>query len=241
VANLSRFSQSAELDLSRFAGCVPMEVFSRNLFRPIRRTRYVITLGPHAYYWFALQTPTDNRRTSKKRVVPMMNVAAQFDLLLGNGEREQLEREVLPNHIRNSRWFGSKARSFRNLKVTEQLAFSSEPDGARLCFVEMNFLDAPTETYAVPVKIASGEVAHSIRQNAPQAILAHFKDGDGAILCDAIWDAAFRSQLFHAIVQGRTHKGHAGEFVGVLCSSLESQEVQVSDKSQVLSAEQSES
>ena len=32
VANLSRFAQSAELDLSHFAGCVPMEVFSRNLF-----------------------------------------------------------------------------------------------------------------------------------------------------------------------------------------------------------------
>ena len=66
VANLSRFSQSAELDLSRFAGCVPMEVFSRNLFRPIRKTHYVITLGPHAYYWFALQSPIDARRASKK-------------------------------------------------------------------------------------------------------------------------------------------------------------------------------
>src|SRR5205807_9319107 len=70
VANLSRFAQSAELDLSRFAGYVPMEVFSRSLFRPIRKSRYVITLGPHAYYWFALQAPTDDRRALKKRVVP---------------------------------------------------------------------------------------------------------------------------------------------------------------------------
>src|SRR5690242_18221219 len=82
VANLSRFSQSAELDLSRFAGCVPMEVFSRNLFRPIRKTRYVITLGPHAYYWFALQTPSNSRRALKKRVVPIINAAAQLDILL---------------------------------------------------------------------------------------------------------------------------------------------------------------
>src|SRR4029450_7979601 len=50
VVNLSRFAQSAELDLSRFHGCVPMEVFSRNLFRPIKKSRCVITLGPHAYY-----------------------------------------------------------------------------------------------------------------------------------------------------------------------------------------------
>jgi maltose alpha-D-glucosyltransferase/alpha-amylase len=96
VANLSRFSQSAELDLSRFAGCVPMEVFSRNLFRPIRKTRYVITLGPHAYYWFALHAPVDARRASKKRVVLTIKAPAQLTSC-GNSQREQLERDVLPN------------------------------------------------------------------------------------------------------------------------------------------------
>jgi len=159
VANLSRFAQSAELDLSRFAGYVPMEVFSRNLFRPIRKSRYVITLGPHAYYWFALQAPTDARRASKKRVVPTIKAPADLDILLGNSQREQLEREILPNYVRNSRWFGSKARTFRDLKVIEQLAISPDRDGARLLFVEVNYLDAPTETYAIPVKIASDEAA----------------------------------------------------------------------------------
>ena len=62
--------------------------------------------------------------------------------MLGNSQREQLERDVLPNHIQNSRWFGSKARSFRNLKVTEQLAFSADADGARLWFIDVNYLDA---------------------------------------------------------------------------------------------------
>src|SRR3981189_574132 len=144
VANLSRFSQSAELDLSRFAGCVPMEVFSRNLFRPIRKTRYVVTLGPHAYYWFALQAPIDTRRALKKHIVPTIKAPVQLDVLLGNSQREQLERDVLPNHIQNSRWFGSKARSFRNLKVTEQLGFSADADGAQLWFIDVNYLDAPT-------------------------------------------------------------------------------------------------
>jgi maltose alpha-D-glucosyltransferase/alpha-amylase len=241
VANLSRFAQSAELDLSRFAGCVPMEVFSRNLFRPIRKTRYVITLGPHAYYWFALQAPTDIRRALKKRVVPTIKVPAQFDMLLGDGQRDQLEREVLANHIQNARWFGSKARGFRNVKVIEQIDVSPNADGARLWFVEINYLDAPSETYAIPVNIASGESAHSIRQNAPQAILAHFARSNGAILCDAIWDPTFRSQLFDTIVRRRTLKGQAGQFVGVANPGLEAQELDVSEKSHVLSAEQSNS
>src|SRR5580765_5122900 len=224
VANLSRFSQSAELDLSRFAGCVPMEVFSRNLFRPIRKTRYVITLGPHAYYWFALQSPIDARRASKKHVVPTIKAPAQLDVLLGDGQREQLERDVLPNHIQNSRWFGSKARSFRNLKVTEHVGFSADADGAQLWFIDVNYLDAPTERYAIPVKIASGETAHSITQNASQAIVAHFGRKNGAVLCDAIWDAAFRSQLFDAIVRRRTFKAQAGQFVGLTTSGFEAQD-----------------
>src|SRR5439155_9216160 len=241
VANLSRFSQSAELDLSRFAGCVPREVFSRNLFRPIRKTRYVITLGPHAYYWFALQTSTDTRRTSKKRVVPSINVPAQFDVLLRDGQREQLERQVLPNHIHNARWFGSKARSLRDLRVAEQLPVSPGADGARLWLVEVHYLDAPSETYAIPVKIASGESAHSITQSAPQAVVAHFVASNGAVLCDAIWDSTFRSQLFDAIVQRRTLRAQAGQFVGVVKDGLEALDAGVSEKSHVLSAEQSNS
>jgi maltose alpha-D-glucosyltransferase / alpha-amylase len=241
VANLSRFSQSTELDLSRFAGCVPMEVFSRNLFRPIRKSNYVITLGPHAYYWFALQAPTDTRRATKKRVVPSIKAPAQLDVLLGNNEREHIECEVLPNHIRNSRWFGSKARTFRNLKVIEQVAFSSDADGARLWFVEVNYLDAPTETYAIPVKIASSEMAHSIKQNAPQAVIAHFARSDGAILCDAIWDTTFRSALFDVIARQHTLRAQAGQFVGFATAGLGSQELDSSARSHVLSAEQSNS
>jgi maltose alpha-D-glucosyltransferase/alpha-amylase len=241
VANLSRFAQSAELDLSRFAGCSPMEVFSRNLFRPIRKAQYVITLGPHAYYWFVLQSPVDGRRATKKQIVPTIKAPAQLDVLFGNSQREQLERDILPNHIRNSRWFGSKARTFRNLKVTEQLAFSSDADGARLWFVEVNYLDGPTETYAFPVKIASGELAHSISQNSPHAVVAHYSRSNGAILCDAVWDSAFRSQLFQAIVQHRTFTAQAGQFVGLPTPALQSVDAHVSENSHVLSAEQSNS
>src|SRR5207237_5345000 len=127
--------------------------------------------------------------------------------------------------------FGSTARSCRKLKVKEQLAFSADADGARLWFIDVNYLDAPTERYAIPVKIASGESAHSITQNASHAIVAHFGRTNGAILCDAIWDATFRSQLFDAIVRRRTLRAQGGEFVGLATSDLESQDFDVSGNS----------
>jgi maltose alpha-D-glucosyltransferase/alpha-amylase len=241
VVNLSRFAQSAELDLARFAGCVPMEVFSRNLFRPIKKSRYVITLGPHAYYWFALQAPTEGRRTSKKRLVPTIHAHAELHSLLNDGQREQLENEILPNYIRSRRWFGSKARTLRHLRVIEQPAISSDADAGRLWFVEVSYLDGPTETYALPVKIASGDAARAVFQSTPEAIIARFASTEETILMDAIWDRKFRSQLFEAIAQGQIIKGRGGDLVGVARKTLQPGDLVISDKSHVLSGEQSNS
>src|SRR5204863_4370015 len=111
----------------------------------------------------------------------------------------------------------------------------------RLVFVEINYLDAPKETYAIPVKIASAEIAHSITQNAPHAVVARFAGSNDAILCDAVWDATFRSQLFDAIVRHRTLPARAGQFVGLAAANLGPQELEFSGNSQVLNAEQSNS
>ena len=241
VVNLSRFAQSAELDLSRFSGCVPMEVFSRNLFRPIKKSRYVITLGPHAYYWFALQAPTEGRRALKKPQVPTIHAHAELHSLLNDGQRAQIENEILPNYIRARRWFGSKARTLRNLRVVEQPAISSDADAGRLWFVEVSYLDGPTETYALPVKIASGDAARAVFQSTPQAIIARFATTEETILMDAIWDGKFRSQLFEAIAQRQIIKGQGGDLVGIARKTLQPGDLVTPDKSQVLGGEQSNS
>jgi maltose alpha-D-glucosyltransferase/alpha-amylase len=241
VVNLSRFAQSAELDLSRFSGCVPMEVFSRNLFRPIKKSRYVITLGPHAYYWFALQAPTEGRRTLKKPLVPTIHARAELDTLLNDGQREQLENEILPNYIQARRWFASKARTLRNMKVVEQLAISSDANAGRLWFLEVSYLDGPTETYALPVKIVSGDAARAVSQITPQAIIARFAGTEETILFDAIFDGKFRSQLFEVIAQRHLMKARAGDLMGIAGKTLEADPTVISDKSQVLGGEQSNS
>src|SRR5438094_1204691 len=241
VVNLSRYSQPLELDLAKFSGCVPMEVFSRNLFRPIKKSRYVITLGPHAYYWFALQGPTDGRRALKKRIAPTINAPAELDALLTDAQRWQLEREILPSYIQTCRWFGSKARTFRHLKVVDQATISSDADASRFWFVEVNYLDGPAETYTIPVKIASGDAARAVSQTASHAVIARFAGSEETILYDAVWDAKFRSQLFEAIVQRQIMKGHAGDLVGIAGKAMAADSSVAVYKSQVLAGEQSNS
>jgi maltose alpha-D-glucosyltransferase/alpha-amylase len=59
VVNLSRYSQYAELDLSRYDGRVPVEIMGRVRFPAIGRLPYLLTFGPHAFYWFELTDGAD--------------------------------------------------------------------------------------------------------------------------------------------------------------------------------------
>jgi maltose alpha-D-glucosyltransferase/alpha-amylase len=54
VANLSRFAQAAELDLSRFAGSQLIELFCETPFPPIGELPYLLTFAPHGFYLFRI-------------------------------------------------------------------------------------------------------------------------------------------------------------------------------------------
>jgi maltose alpha-D-glucosyltransferase/alpha-amylase len=57
VANVSRFAQPAELDLSAFEGWVPVEMLGYTDFPAIGKLPYFLTLGPYGSYWFELRKP----------------------------------------------------------------------------------------------------------------------------------------------------------------------------------------
>ena len=54
VANLSRFAQAVELDLSEFAGVCPVEMFGYTEFPVIGRASYQLSLNPYGFFWFEL-------------------------------------------------------------------------------------------------------------------------------------------------------------------------------------------
>jgi maltose alpha-D-glucosyltransferase/alpha-amylase len=54
VSNLSRNAQSVSIDLSSYDGYVPLEMFGNTAFPAITKQPYILTLGPHAFYWLDL-------------------------------------------------------------------------------------------------------------------------------------------------------------------------------------------
>jgi maltose alpha-D-glucosyltransferase/alpha-amylase len=55
VNNLSSSAQAVELDVQRYKGYVPIEMFGRSLFPRFGNQPYLLTLGPYQYYWFQLR------------------------------------------------------------------------------------------------------------------------------------------------------------------------------------------
>lgn len=54
VNNLSGRAQAAELDLSAWEGMYPVELLGRERFPRIGELPYLLTFGPHSFYWFQL-------------------------------------------------------------------------------------------------------------------------------------------------------------------------------------------
>src|SRR5439155_1710051 len=109
VANLSRFVQYAELDLSEFEGYVPVELFGQVEFPAITRSAYFLTFGPNAFMWFALDRPAGQAGEATEREVPNLPAVAGLGEL-ATGRAGLAFAEVLSQWAQNRRWFRGKAR-----------------------------------------------------------------------------------------------------------------------------------
>ena len=54
VHNLARSAQYVELDLAKYEGFYPVEIFGRTRFPRIGEWPYLLTLAPRGFYWFQL-------------------------------------------------------------------------------------------------------------------------------------------------------------------------------------------
>ncbi|MGA3172084.1 MAG: maltose alpha-D-glucosyltransferase [Chthoniobacteraceae bacterium] len=220
VANLSRFAQVAELDLTAFAGQTPVEVFSRNRFPIIKaQAPYVFTLGPHDVYWLALQGAEAAAAASAEYAPPVLNAAPDLDALLDGVLAETFQSRVLPAYLNACRWFGGKTRSIRNARVAERIPIG-EKDAAQIVLIDLAYFDGGAETYLLPLQIASGPAAAAIERDAPRGIIARFltektdQAAAGAILFDAVHDERFREAIFELMARRKSQRAVCGTVSG---------------------------
>ncbi len=217
VANLSRYVQAVEVDLSEFKEMVPVELFGQTPFPPIGELPYFLTMSPHSFYWFSLvaQRAEVDVTSQGNDGPPPIIVQRSWETVLTERGKEALEAR-LPEFLRARRWFGGKARRIQSTRITDAVPVTAGTHRAHLALVEVQYRDDNPETYVLPLTFMeehNGQPPVDSRALVSRLTIRNRGKETHGVLYDAMWDKQFTIGLFNAISRRRRYRTETGELV----------------------------
>ncbi len=215
VANLSRFAQPVDLDLSKLEGMIPVEMLGYVEFPAVDRHPYRLTLAPYSFFWLELQRKPESAEASEilEEHSPL-DLATGWDSLLEGRSRERLETVDIPEYLPKQRWFAGKSRHIEATRIADSAKL--ETSNSALALVEVRFDSGLPDTYQLPLAMAFGEAGEELRRAAPTAGIAGvISTGASGLLHDGVFDDKACAELLSLIENARQIKAHRGQIQGV--------------------------
>jgi maltose alpha-D-glucosyltransferase/alpha-amylase len=239
IANLSRFVQCTRLNLDKYRSAIPTEVFGRMRFPEVGETPYFISLGPHEFYWLALEKA--QAEVSAER--PALTVRNAWTTLFEHGPRHALTRTLM-QYVAQRRWYRGKARTRKHAAIVDVLRFDGD-DRFAIVLLGVEYEHGRPETYVVPIAFAEeSDPAESMR--TPTMIIAHLNVTDVAgrgtvsgVLYDALSSDVFNAALLRTMRTGTGATGRHGHLEGAAFAALRVLPGATSLVPRLLNAEQS--
>jgi maltose alpha-D-glucosyltransferase/alpha-amylase len=205
VANVSRSAQAAELDLSAFAGMVPVEMLGGNAFPPIGQLNFLLTLAPYGFYWFVLaaENQMPSWHVEPAQSMPdftTLVLKKRLEELLEAPSRTTLEQTSLPAWLPKRRWFASKDSAIDQVHIAYGVRFGDPQHPVLLSEIEVTS-DGQTHRYQLPFGLlAEDQFSSALPQ---QLALARVRRGRQVGL---ITDAFSLDTFIRAVLQAiQTH------------------------------------
>ena len=216
VANLSRFIQPVELDLRKFSGCKLVEMFGGNEFPAVTERPYLLSMGPHAFYWFAIEPgeavpESTGLRSGEQRQRPIR--VTSWEEMFTDSVQADLAR-LLPAFLRARPWFLSRNRRIRAVDLGDVLHMPET--SAFILLVRVEFDEGEPEIYQLPLSVARGPELDQITASLSEFILAHLESEDGTkgVLYSGFRDRLFPDAMLGMVSRRRRLRGLRGEFAG---------------------------
>jgi len=221
VVNLSRYAQFVELDLSDYKGAVPVEMFGNTAFPAITDELYLLTLGPHSFYWFDLQPETAPQEMGETVLepekLPLFEVQRRWEELFEHGLSQRLTGRI-SKYLITQRWFGAKNRRIKSLSIRDILPIKDGPLSAFMLLLDIQFADGVTEAYTLTVDCVPGEVGEELIQKYPRAVLSRVRiAGEDQLryLVDALVRDQFCLALLKMIARRTVIRGANGKMTAI--------------------------
>jgi maltose alpha-D-glucosyltransferase / alpha-amylase len=226
VANLSRFSQFVELDLTAFGGSVPVELFGRTEFPRIGEGPWVITLGPHSFYWFEL-VPSFEPITATGEAVPELTIRGPLESLFE--ERTGFPLALL-RYARKRAWFRSRLRRAVGARIPEVVPLGVDGQNSWLGMLAVDYSEGEPERYVIPLAVVPDE------PNPPpdRPAIAHLRLDDGmATVIDGLWDPQLRAGTLRLMAEGGRRHGASAALAGTPGEGIDADRVTAALEEQV--------
>jgi maltose alpha-D-glucosyltransferase/alpha-amylase len=206
VANLSRFAQYVELDLAKYKGYALTEPFGETMFPAVSDAPYVITLGPHGFYWFSLDAPGESTEAHVAPVTESMPCAS-IEALLSSTEIEEFFEGFL-----ESRTWMPRAQEIRAVRVEDAVRLGTGADSLWVALIRVEYGDADWETCVVPLAFVPED--RPVRAESVFARVDVAGDatphGRGSLV-DVLDDPASSPALLSAVTHEARGRGRKGE------------------------------
>ena len=215
VANLSRFAQPVDLDLSEAEGAVPVEMLGYVDFPPIGRQPYRLTLAPYSFLWLELQQRTQPSEASMNlEEKTVLSATGGWESIFDGINCQRLETNDFPEYLPKQRWFAGKSRHIKTTRVLDWARFSSPRSSVVL--VEVQFDDGGSEVYLLPLAMSFADAADELQRTSPNAIVAAIISDQGAgLLHDGMFDDSTCQALLAFIENERELESCHGRIRGL--------------------------
>jgi maltose alpha-D-glucosyltransferase / alpha-amylase len=215
VANLSRFAQPVDLDLSKLEGMTPVEMLGYVDFPVIEEKPYRFTMAPYSFLWLELQRREEPAEISLgvKEQPPLDVTNGWADIFEGAGS-VRLATVNLPEYFPKQRWFAGKSRVIQTARVIDWA--SLDHSRSVLAIIEIQFEKDAPQLYLTPLAMTFGSAADELQKTAPNAVITPIVSGGvPGLLHDGLLDDETCSVLFSLIENNRELSGQNTRISGV--------------------------
>lgn len=188
VANLSRFAQPVDLDLSKLEGMLPIEMLGYVEFPVVEQQPYRLTLAPYGFMWLELHPkPEASAAGAGITENPPLPFANNWETILEGVERRRLETSYVMKYLPGQRWFAAKSRQIKTTRVLDWAVLQASKSA--LVLLEVHYDGGAPDTYLLTFGVTLGERAEELRRAAPKAVIAPVVvQENSGLLHDAVLD-----------------------------------------------------
>jgi maltose alpha-D-glucosyltransferase/alpha-amylase len=205
VANLSRFAQPVQLDLSELEGLVPVEMLGYVEFPTIGRQPYPLTLAPYGFLWLELQGTRHVTEPVPESVTDSevsVSSPTDWERIFSKSPLSHIEERLLPAFLPTQRWFGGKARRIESTSVIDWGIFDASRSA--LALITVKYESGKPDIYLVPLGMSFGTAAVEIKERFAGALLSPVTSPQGE---GVLRDGLFRDEALSALLASIADSG----------------------------------